>query len=249
MSAAFLTSIEVSSEKSYNLRDMDDQPGGRVPRPDTANHAVFLSFVAHELRAPLTVALGTLSMLESGSFGAMPDQQQRAVRMAARAVTQINTLTDDLSTAARIARGEWPLTTTAVMMHDIIADVGHALQQSNTAVSTDIPSDASRLTVVVDRVAIVRAAVALARLAGRETGLDAADLGVERRGNEAWLVISAGAPGAAVRLPGTVDVDPVTSGMGFALFVAASLLALHGLRAVRLDAPPDSVAFGIALPL
>ncbi|MBL8141561.1 MAG: hypothetical protein JNM38_10655, partial [Acidobacteria bacterium] len=39
-------------------------------RPDTSStaQARLLAFIAHELRTPVTVAVGTLSMLESGRF-------------------------------------------------------------------------------------------------------------------------------------------------------------------------------------
>ncbi len=227
---------------------MDDVPDGRSQRPDVADDAAFLSFVSHELRAPLTVAVGTLTMLESGRFGALPEPQQRAIAMAGRAVAQLHAFADDMSTAARIVRGEWPLTATAVTFHDIIADVDHRLHQSNTAVDADIPSDASSMTVVVDRGAIARAVGALAQLAARQAGAETVALRVARHHDAAWLVISAGVAADAVTPPGTVPVDPATSGMGFALFVATALLALHGLRAVRLDAPPDGAAFGVAFP-
>jgi K+-sensing histidine kinase KdpD len=219
-------------------------------RPDTSStaQARLLAFIAHELRTPVTVAVGTLSMLESGRFDPLPPPQLHVVEMAMRSVAGVRAMADDMSLVARVARGEWPLHASAVAFDDIIADVAASLHESNPGTTPGIPSDASSATAVVDRGAMVRAVTALATFVMREASASAVTLRIVREPAHDWLVVSSPGPATAPLALDLADVDPSTSGNGFALHAAAALLALHGLRAVRLDTAPDTAAAAIAFP-
>jgi K+-sensing histidine kinase KdpD len=216
--------------------------------PASAAHARLLSFVAHELRSPVTVAVGTLSMLESGRYDPLPPAQLHVVAMALRAVAGVKAIADDMGLVARVTRGEWPLLRSAVAIHDIIADIAHVLHGSNPELALDIPSDAPRATVVVDRTSLARAGAALGQFAMREAPGDAVAFRAADTPDHHWLIVSAPGVVPGALDAGAPDLDPSTSGNGFALHAAASLLALHGLRARVLVAEPGRVAVGVAFP-
>ena len=71
--------------------------------------SAFLSMAAHELRTPLSVITGYLSMLQDGSL--TPDKWERPLRVLMGKATELNSIVDDLLTAARIEGGTVPTDT------------------------------------------------------------------------------------------------------------------------------------------
>lgn len=65
----------------------------------------FMSFAVHELRAPLTVTSGYLSMALEGGFGDLSGQLKNILQIAARKTEEAKVLADDLLTVARIEGG------------------------------------------------------------------------------------------------------------------------------------------------
>ncbi len=53
-----------------------------------------LRFLCHELRQPLVVAVGYLSMVEEGSFGELPDAARPILRTVAERLDAMNELID-----------------------------------------------------------------------------------------------------------------------------------------------------------
>jgi HAMP domain-containing protein/signal transduction histidine kinase len=68
--------------------------------------SAFLSMAAHELRTPLSVITGYLSMLQDGSLP--PDKFERPLKVLMSKATELNSIVDDLLTAARIEGGTVP---------------------------------------------------------------------------------------------------------------------------------------------
>ena len=68
--------------------------------------SAFLSMAAHELRTPLSVIYGYLSMLQDGSLP--PDKWQRPINVLIGKAVELNRIVDDLLTAARIEGGTVP---------------------------------------------------------------------------------------------------------------------------------------------
>ena len=65
--------------------------------------SAFLSMAAHELRTPLSVIIGYLSMLQDGTL--TPDRWERPLQVLMGKATELNRIVDDLLTAARIEGG------------------------------------------------------------------------------------------------------------------------------------------------
>jgi signal transduction histidine kinase len=68
-----------------------------------------LSHIAHELRTPLSVALGYTKILAAGRYGPLNDKQTQAVSAAERCCEQIGELAEQLSLLAKLERGELTL--------------------------------------------------------------------------------------------------------------------------------------------
>jgi signal transduction histidine kinase len=68
--------------------------------------SAFLSMAAHELRTPLSVIIGYLSMLQDGTITA--DRWERPLQVLIGKATELNRIVDDLLTAVRIEGGTVP---------------------------------------------------------------------------------------------------------------------------------------------
>ena len=68
----------------------------------------FLNMAAHELRTPLAVIVGYLSMLHDGTFGDVTPDWSRVVQILIQKGHELNQIVDGLLTAARIEAGTVP---------------------------------------------------------------------------------------------------------------------------------------------
>jgi signal transduction histidine kinase len=68
----------------------------------------FLNMAAHELRTPLAVIVGYLSMLHDGTFGDLTEDWQRVLQILMQKGEELNHIVDGLLTAARIEAGTVP---------------------------------------------------------------------------------------------------------------------------------------------
>ena len=68
----------------------------------------FLNMAAHELRTPLSVIIGYLSMLSDGTLGEHPPRWGRALEMLNTKAAELNKIVEDLLAAARLASGAFP---------------------------------------------------------------------------------------------------------------------------------------------
>ena len=67
-----------------------------------AARTVFLDVAAHELRTPVTVLAGYLSMLQEGSFGPLPPSADDVVRLLTAKTEELNRLVDDILDVVRL---------------------------------------------------------------------------------------------------------------------------------------------------
>ncbi len=68
----------------------------------------FLNMAAHELRTPLAVIVGYLSMLHDGTFGEVTEDWSRVLQILIQKGHELNHIVDGLLTAARIEAGTVP---------------------------------------------------------------------------------------------------------------------------------------------
>lgn len=82
----------------------------------------FLNLAAHELRTPLSVVNGYLSMLEDGTFGAPSAAWQTPIEIISSKASELAGLVDSLLTAARIQSGSPPTSQRKVDLSEIVQD-------------------------------------------------------------------------------------------------------------------------------
>lgn len=82
---------------------MADVPGLGGAQPDADPE--FIRQLCHELRQPLVVAVGYVSMLEEGSFGELPADVVPILRTVAGRLDAINAIIDRIANDGREPRG------------------------------------------------------------------------------------------------------------------------------------------------
>lgn len=87
----------------------------------------FMNFAVHELRAPLTVTSGYLTMALEGGFGDLSKRLKDALAIAERKTEEAKVLAEDLLTVARIEGGAVkPKTARIVVNHAVQSSVARA---------------------------------------------------------------------------------------------------------------------------
>jgi signal transduction histidine kinase len=87
----------------------------------------FMNLAAHELRTPLSVISGYVSMLQDGTFGTAPQQWSHPLSVLANKTNELGSLVEDLLVAARLEAGTMP---TAVSDFDLRSSVRDSLARS-----------------------------------------------------------------------------------------------------------------------
>jgi signal transduction histidine kinase len=117
----------------------------------------FLNVASHELRGPMTVIKGYLTMLEAGSLGDLSTQSRSVLPLLIAKSDEVNWMVDQMVEAARLEEGRLPLKklpADLVALTDLaIAGVSQLL--STHQVSVDRPAQAIEADVDPDRFQIV----------------------------------------------------------------------------------------------
>ncbi|TMD12809.1 MAG: GAF domain-containing protein, partial [Chloroflexi bacterium] len=118
--------------------------------------SAFLSMAAHELRTPLSVITGYLSMLQDGTLSA--ETSQRPIEMLVAKAKELNRIVNDLLMAARVEGGTVP---TQIIRLDLRQAVEEALARAEPRItllgaSVSYSPPPLAVTVAVDREQIGR---------------------------------------------------------------------------------------------
>jgi signal transduction histidine kinase len=109
----------------------------------------FLNMAAHELRTPLSVVSGYLSMLGDGSFGPIPGHWQMPLMTLNAKVGELGQLIDDLLAASRLEAGALPVASERVDLRLAArAAMGRALPRA-TVLGAELSSRLGGQPVVV----------------------------------------------------------------------------------------------------
>ena len=105
----------------------------------------FLHMAAHELRTPITVVIGYLSMLSDGTFGAVPDTWRKPFETLMGKARELNSIVADLLEASRIEAKAMPRSHDQLDLRTIVQDAGErARARANllgAQIATVLPSD------------------------------------------------------------------------------------------------------------
>ena len=94
----------------------------------------FMNAAAHQLRTPLTVIAGYVSMLQDETFGRLPERFRDPVHAMQRKAREVGALIDEMLLAARIQRGTAP---TALMPVDLREAVRKAVERAEPRVTLE----------------------------------------------------------------------------------------------------------------
>jgi signal transduction histidine kinase len=119
----------------------------------------FLNLASHELRSPLGVINGYLSMLEQGSLGPLQEPGLRAVEVLKAKTAELNVLVAQMLDAARLEDGRLALKRDRVDLRDIAAEAmqavrplagpDHVLTLETPPVPVTVMGDADRIKTIV----------------------------------------------------------------------------------------------------
>lgn len=118
------------------------------------NKSQFLNLASHELRGPVTVIRGYVSMLEGGLFGNLNERGRKAAGVMAAKVSEMNELIEEMIEAARLEEGGLTLHTVEADLRDIARSAAATvapLAEARHRVVLDLPERRVRVNVDPDR--------------------------------------------------------------------------------------------------
>lgn len=119
----------------------------------------FLNLASHELRAPLTVIRGYLSMLREGTMGPLPTELDQIMPVLVEKADQMNRLVEQMLEASRLEEGRLELRLEAADLRELVreaieetrplTDAAHAVRLETPPVSVPVRVDRQRVTSIV----------------------------------------------------------------------------------------------------
>ncbi|MGE0041394.1 MAG: hypothetical protein AB7H88_07925 [Vicinamibacterales bacterium] len=201
-----------------------------------------LHLLAHELRAPASVAQGYLRMLREDRLGP-PAERERAIAQAQAAIARVSELTHQASALADLLDGGRP----APVAADLASVLAEAVAHTDLDEPVHVPMTATRVRLTrPDQVA--RALAALIDASARPVRGRAPALAVRRAGGAGAVDVLIGPADAFAALAAGPDADtaaplPVDrGGFGLALLLARVVLDAEGARAWTLAGTPAALA-------
>jgi signal transduction histidine kinase len=222
----------------------------------------FLHMAAHELRTPITVLAGYLSLLSEGTLGAVPDGWKKALEILTGKTRELNRIVSDLLEASRIEAKVLSHDLSRVDLRSVVQDAGErALPRAHllgaevaTHLTPDpvpVEADASQLGRILDNLINngLTYTVRPPRLA----------ITVSREGDRAVVRVADNGAGIPEKERERVfdrfhrNNEPAfrnVPGTGLGLYISRQLAEGHGGRlAIESSTPGDGTVFALALPL
>ena len=220
----------------------------------------FLNLASHELRGPITVLRGYLSMLERGTLGEIPESARKALPVLTAKADEMNSLVEQMIEAARLEEGRLELSPrradlrqvarTALEMAEPFADARHALVFESPDIEVPVMVDVDRIGTVIGN--LLTNAIKYSPGGGRVL------LCVSKNEHLARISVT----DAGVGIPSDrIDrlftrfgriVTPETSsipGTGLGLYLSRELARLHGGDITATSVLGQGSTFVLAVPL
>lgn len=224
------------------------------------NKSQFLNLASHELRGPLTVVRGYVSMLEGGLLGDLNDRGRKAVPVISAKVLEMNALIEQMIEAARLEDGALMLRPTEADLRDVVSesvDMARTLADAKHKILMDLPEkrvpvrmDAERVKTIVSN--LISNAIKYSPDGGR------VEVDLAARGGIARVSIRDSGLGIAkedfpvlftrfgrISTPQTNHLP----GTGLGLYLGRQLARLHGGEVTVESEPGRGSTFTLHLPL
>ena len=224
------------------------------------NKTQFLNLASHELRGPLTVVRGYVSMLEGGLLGDLNERGRKAMPVISAKVLEMNALIEQMIEAARLEDGALMLRPEEADLRDIVSaaiDSAMPLVDDKHQIRVQCPERPVHVRVDAERVKTI-----VANLISNATKYSPAggaiDVELVNRGGIARVSVTDTGVGIAKEdLPilftrfGRVSTSQTVHlpGTGLGLYLGRQLARLHGGEITVDSAPGRGSTFALHLPL
>ncbi|HET7420283.1 MAG TPA: HAMP domain-containing sensor histidine kinase, partial [Candidatus Dormibacteraeota bacterium] len=221
----------------------------------------FLNLASHELRAPLTVIRGYVSMLKGGMFGELNDRGRTASDVMAAKVSEMNELIEEMMDAARLEEGALAVRAVEGDLREIATSAVEAVRplvDGSHRIVLDLPERRVRVTVDPDRTQTIITNLLTNALKYSPSGGEITVLVRPTRGGVAKVSVTDEGLGISrENLPmlftrfGRI-VTPDTEhlrGTGLGLFLSRQLARLQGGDITVVSTPGKGSTFTLQLPM
>jgi signal transduction histidine kinase len=224
------------------------------------NKTQFLNLASHELRGPLTVVRGYVSMLEGGLLGNLNERGRKAVPVILAKVMEMNALIEQMIEAARLEDGALMLRPEATDLRNVVSavvDAARPLVEDKYQIRLKCPERPVRVRVDGERIKTI-----VSNLVGNAIKYSPAGGPVEvelvSRGGIARVIVRDQGVGIAKEdLPvlftrfgrvSTPETDHLP-GTGLGLYLGRQLARLHGGEITVDSDPGRGSTFTLHLPV
>jgi signal transduction histidine kinase len=219
----------------------------------------FIRLTTHELRRPLSVFRGYVSMIESGELGQVPAEVHKAILKIAMSANEMAKLIDDLAEIGRLEQPDKVLRRESYPVNQLIKDAVDVVRAEALAKRIAIIEriDPSRSTIQVD---IDRMRVALQNLLSNAVKYSPPESSVEVRvepqhGAVSIVVEDQGYGIPAEEIPyifdkyyrGATPETRNTPGTGLGLYIVKQIAELHGGSVEVVSDPGKGSTFRLLL--
>ena len=223
------------------------------------NKSEFLNLASHELRGPITVIRGYVSMLQGGLLGHLNERGHKAVNVMAAKALEMNEVIEDMIESARLEEGGFTLRRVETDLREVAREAADAvapMMDAGHSLVMDVPDRRVRVNVDRERTRTiianllsnaikyspeggeitcqVRARNGIAKVAVTDHGLGIADDDLSTLFTRFGRVIT----------PETEHLK----GTGLGLFLGRQLARLHGGDISVISVPGKGSTFTLQLP-
>lgn len=254
-----------SREKITELASELQKSNAELKKLDAAK-SEFVSIASHQLRAPLTVIKGYISMFLDGTFGQVTQGGKEALGKVAFSAEQLVKLVGDLLNLSRIESGKLRYTLTRTNILSLIQQVAEEFKISfeEKGLKLEIMNSLSKpIYLYVDpdklREVMINLISNALKYASRKVEIEVEDMGMGTHDSTVRLIVKDDGIGIKAedlpgiftkfhRTPEAQKIDP--NGMGIGLYFVKRIVEDHGGK-VRVDSQGlgKGTSFVVDLPL
>lgn len=222
----------------------------------------FLHMASHELRTPVSVLTGYLSMLSDGSLGPAPDQWKSVLSILIAKTKELNRLVGDLLEASRLEANTVKQESTEIDLQTVLDEAAERARPRANLLRAEIMTEVSSGAIPVEADAEQLGRIldnlvnnALTYCAGTPRVM----LGVAVEGERAVLRVTDNGVGIPIREQERIfeqfhrSNEPAFAsvpGTGLGLYISRQLAEANGgSLTVERSSPEDGTVFSLALPL